>query len=74
MKELTLTIKNCADCPYCQYNGDYGRSYDSGYDCQHPQRNGFTRIVDAWDVNNSHNRTPRGWPSIPEKCPLPDKE
>lgn len=72
MKQLEITIKSCCECPYCQYNGDYNRSHDSGYDCVHPEMKGRQRIVDDWDVSNSNNKHPKGWPEIPKECPLPD--
>ena len=67
MKRLFLEFERCDDCPYCQYNGDYGRSYDSGYDCVKTGN----RIVDDWDCNNSNNKHPKPNPfKIPEWCPL----
>ena len=33
MRLIKLTIKNCGDCPYCEYDSNYGMSYNSGYDC-----------------------------------------
>ena len=70
-KELNIKIESCQDCPYCQHNPDYNISYDSGYDCDHPDGN-VTRIVDDWEVNNSNNKNPKGWPEIPKGCPLKD--
>jgi len=71
MRRLNIKIgPTCADCPYCRYNGDYGMSYDSGWDCENDEGE-ITRIVDDWEVNNSNNKNPAGWPEIPEGCPLP---
>ena len=71
MKILTTQIYSCEVCPFCRYDGYYDRSRDSGYDCKHPDTP-LGRIVDDWDVNNSNNPNPSGWPTIPSNCPLPD--
>ena len=76
-KQISVVVESCQECPYCRYDSDYGRSYDSGYDCDHPERPGDSsrsskRIVDDWDVNNSNNPKPAGWPPIPSWCPLSD--
>jgi hypothetical protein len=65
MKQIKLYVKTCSECPYCQYDSDYGRSYDSGYDCKH--ENGVGRIIDDWALNknNSWGKIP-----IPSDCPL----
>ena len=65
MKKLDMVIKGiCDGCPYCVYNGDYGRSYHSGYDRDNPDLVGNKRIVDD----------EKGWkfPPIMENCPLPN--
>ena len=74
MKVLNLKIVRCNECPYCQYNGDYGISYDSGYDCCHddaPYGRG-RRIVDDGEYDNPN--TKKRWRKdpfkIPEWCPL----
>ena len=74
MKVLNLKIAKCNKCPYCQHNGDYGRGYDSGYDCQHfngGDEYGY-RIVDDKECNNPN--TKKRWKKdpfkIPEWCPL----
>lgn len=61
----------CENCPFIDYDGNYGRSYDSGYDCNHSN---LFRIVDDWEIDNSNNKSPKGWPLIPVKCPLPKVE
>jgi len=33
---------------------------------------GNARIVDDWEISNSKNPDPKGWPSIPSDCPLKD--
>jgi hypothetical protein len=52
---LNLQINTCSECPYCQYDGSYGRSYDSGWDCEYLGRlcddNEFQRYhkkLDEW--------------------------
>lgn len=42
-------INSCEECPYHQYDADYGRSYDSGYDCCHFDI-GRKRIADDKDI------------------------
>jgi len=63
MRQINLYVKTCSDCPYCQYDSDYGMSYDSGYDCT----NGSGRIIDDWEISQKklHSKIP-----IPESCPL----
>jgi len=34
MRKIELTITNCSECPYLEYDADYGMSYNSGYDCK----------------------------------------
>lgn len=68
-KEIHIVVNSCIECPYCKYDGYYDRSHDSGYDCSHPN-SPVNRIVDDWDVDNPNNKKPKGWPDIPEKCPL----
>ena len=63
----------CQGCPFAQYDGDYGISYDSGWDCGHDE-GAVGRIVDDWEVSNSNNKKPKGWPPIPDGCPLPKTE
>lgn len=71
IKKINLVIKgNCCECPYKVYDPDYSISYDSGYDCGHEDGYNVGRIVNDWDVNNSNNKKPKGWPPIPDKCPL----
>ena len=71
MRRINIKVgPTCENCPYCQYNGDYGMSYDSGWDCEHNEGE-VTRIINDWDVSNSNNKYPTGWPDIPKECPLP---
>lgn len=74
MKKIETYVKTCSECPYCHYDSDYGRSYDSGYDCTHNDSGG--RIIDDYSWNNTNNPkrlnlTHKGIP-IPSWCPLPD--
>ena len=39
-----MTIKNCGECPFKEYNPHYSMSYNSGYDCTNPDSKG-TRIA-----------------------------
>ena len=65
---INRVLRNCEDCIYCSYDPSYNISYDSGYDCSRTGK----RIVDDWDVMNSNNPNPKGWPDIPKWCPLED--
>ena len=73
---LYLEIRNCFECPYCDYNPDYGMSYDSGYDCTSSVRK---RLIDDWEWSNQNNKDRLNlkmdcFPT-PEWCPLkPIKE
>ena len=75
-KIINLEVNSCQDCPYCQYDPDYNIGHDSGYDCRHPKINypQSNRIVDDWEVDNPRNKNPKGWPPIPNWCPLEDKK
>lgn len=65
-KVLHIEIdKDCTSCPYYRYNGNYGMSYNSGWDCEHDGKLDHRRIVD----DNHSYPVP-----IPEDCPLPNKE
>jgi hypothetical protein len=69
MKSINLVIKTCDECPFCTYDGDYGLSHDSGYDCKKVKR----RIVDDWDCCNTNNKNPNPAPfKIPEWYPMED--
>ena len=70
MREIKITVKTCSECPYCEYDPNYGMSYDSGYDC----KNSGSRIIDDWEWSNTNNKkrlnlTENGIP-IPSDCPL----
>ena len=73
MKMINMTVETCSDCPFCHYDGHYGMSYDSGYDCTN---NNGGRIIDdyGWDNTNNPKRlnlTHKGIP-IPSWCSLQD--
>ncbi len=71
-----MQINSCDDCPFLQYDSDYGRSYDSGYDCKKAGK----RIIDDWEYNNRNN--PKAMIvldedaviPIPEFCPLQNED
>lgn len=73
IKKIDILIDCCSECPYCNYDSRYNISYDSGYDCRHSEAPLNCRIVDDWEVSNSANKNPKGWPEIPEWCPLEDE-
>ena len=56
MKRVVFEFDSCDDCPHLRYDGDYGRSYDSGWDCTH-DKGGF-RIVDEGGYKE---REEKGW-------------
>ena len=74
MKKIVKIIveSTCKSCPYCRYDPYYDISHNSGYDCEHPESIYYKRIVDDWEVDNSNNKKPKGWPPIPKECPLPE--
>ena len=72
--KIDRVIHSCENCIYTSYNSDYNISYDSGYDCIHSKAPHRCRIVDDWDVQNSNNPNPAGWPKIPDWCPLEDEK
>lgn len=70
-----IVIGSCQDCRYRSYDGNYDRGHDSGYDCRNPNVDMSkvnVRIVDDWEIDNPNNKSPKGWPPIPEWCPLED--
>jgi hypothetical protein len=68
MRQINLYVKTCSECPYCRYDSNYGRSYDSGYDCTN--YNGG-RIMDDWKI--SQNKLSGKIP-IPKSCPLKEAD
>lgn len=86
MKKLTLTIRDCGVCPYCQYDAYYNIGHDSGYDCKKTDK----RIVDdgaikrnrialeAWEESQDtlfpmpFEDRPVCAFTIPDWCPLED--
>lgn len=75
-KVLSLEINCCAECPYCQYDGYYSMSQDSGMDCHHPKSPGSGRIVNEGSYISIRNRTMENTiaSGVPDWCPLDNKE
>lgn len=76
-KILFLEITSCDQCPYLDYNGDYGRSYDSGYDCHHPDDEIWgKRIIDdgALKALKDHDGPKLTEGAVPDWCPLLDRD
>lgn len=52
-KRLELVIQDtCDSCPFCICDAHYSMSYDSGYDCDHPDFNHkkhSRRLADDYD-------------------------
>ena len=61
---INKSIESCKDCPFCEYNRDYGLSYDSGYDCMH-EKSPEIRIIDDSAIVD-------GLVPFPIWCPLED--
>ena len=57
-KLIKLIVTNCNECPYHEYDPNYGMSYNSGYDCNLTGN----RIAD--DIGSKE-------PDL-EKLPIPD--
>ena len=74
MKKIGITVSNCSECPYCDYDGYYDCSRDSGYDCTLSDK----RIIDDWDWDNQNNPNRLNQKvkliPIPEWCELKDVE
>jgi hypothetical protein len=71
MRMINMTVETCSECPFCHYDSNYSRSYDSGYDC----RNGDGgRIIDDWEWDNTNNpkrlNLKHNGISIPDWCKL----
>ena len=66
MKILKFEIKNCGDCPYCEYDSYYDRSKNSGYDC--------TKLGERLIEDVGSEVTPSHLIEIPSNCPLPDSK
>ena len=64
-KILHLTIRNCGDCPYSEYDTHYDLTSNSGWNCN----KGLGRIVS--DVDGE--MTDISQIAIPDNCPLPNK-
>lgn len=70
MKKIELIVNTCSECPYCEYDGHYGMSYDSGYDCKHDKGSGRLVNDNYWDHLSPEIRQ-KGIP-IPSDCSLQD--
>jgi hypothetical protein len=59
------------ECPFLSYDADYGMTYDSGWDCHHPDTWG-KRIIDDSEYSAQKNHDgPRLLDDYPPKwCPL----
>ena len=81
-----IVTDSCHNCPYSEYDSHYSMSYDSGYDCNHADGKG--RIADDWKIDQHRKKieeaerlplfpeevTEPNPMSIPDWCPLDDKE
>jgi len=67
-KRLNLLIEKCGDCPFCRYDCNYGMSYDSGWDCHHPEAEGFRIPQEGVSEKESAEATK----TLPDWCPLPN--
>lgn len=63
MKTLMLTIKNCSECPYLDYDANYGISFNSGYDCR--------KTGERISTDRGSEREDLTKKEIPSWCPLP---
>lgn len=55
-KRVNVIVEDtCYGCPFCRYDGDYGMSYDSGWDCHNDEAPHY-RIADEGDVNRAAKR------------------
>jgi len=85
LKDKTLKIETCENCPLINYDSNYGMSYDSGYDCSYLDQ----RIANDGEIskynkelkkikekNNSlfkyEGEIPKNPFTIPCHCPLMD--
>jgi len=65
MKTVTFNITHCGQCPFCEYDSNYGMSYNSGYDCKKTGKRLATDIgSEIQDLSKKE---------IPSSCPLEDK-
>ncbi len=63
----------CRGCPFCQYNPLYILGGSPGYICKYPGSK-VSRIVDNTEIRENYSSETKGWPPIPEKCPLENVE
>ena len=86
MKRLEMTICNCYECPFSEYDSHYTRSYDSGYDCKKSndriandyEMTAYDKKMDEIKAQNEtlfkyDGEMPRDPMSIPDWCELDDK-
>ena len=79
MKLLNMEIEDCWDCPFREYNGEYGMGYDSGHDCKHDDTI-ETRIIDDQEIREKEEKCRKQHKKIdftikiPKWCPLEDVE
>lgn len=79
MKLLNMKIENCWDCPFREYDADYGRSYAGGHNCIHDNAP-KTRIIDDFELEEQEEKCRKQHKKIindikiPEWCPLEDVE
>jgi hypothetical protein len=66
-------VTDCDGCPLRTYDPDYGRSYDSGWNCGHPDADEF-RIADEggfdWRYKYGDSVVLRIKKLFPDRCPL----
>lgn len=66
MRKINMIIKHCGECPFCEYDSDYGMSYNSGYDCKNKKSNGSRIATDVGSRVPDLKNIP-----IPDWCGLP---
>ncbi len=75
MQKLVHVIvdTHCLGCPFVRYDGDYGMSYDSGYNCEHPDAKQY-RIADDGDISAHRNKWMAYNKSLNTLFPIPKPE
>ena len=63
----------CYNCPYCLYDRDYGRSYDSGYDCDF-DGSPEDRIADDYKIDQYRKQMGEYTKSLDTLFPLDEPE
>lgn len=69
MKIISLKIKHCGECPFCYYDGNYGMSYTSGYNCTNVDSEKERIVDDRGSQIAELHKLP-----IPKWCGLMDLE